>query len=46
MNISFWENSLEWDEKRKTELSKLLLSFQCLTEMVGSFACQSVLSNL
>lgn len=35
MNIFFGENSLEWDEKKKTELSKLLLSFQCLTEVVG-----------
>ena len=46
MCIIFLKNSLEWDEKEKTELAKLLLIFQCLTEMVGSFACQSVLSNL
>ena len=46
MYLFFFENSLEWDEKEKTELAKLLLIFQCLTEMVGSFASQSVLSNL
>lgn len=46
MCIIFLKNSLEWDEKEKTELAKLLLIFQCLTEMVASFAYQSVLSNL